>query len=67
MKHTTEELLFAAAVSERVSKMRMARTVHMSKEEGDAFNALPIDPLIEDALREFDAIATFITEFRSRS
>nr|WP_314711576.1 hypothetical protein [uncultured Comamonas sp.] len=67
MKHTTEELLFAAAVCERVLKLRMAKTVNMSKEEAEAFNALPSDPLIEDALREFDAVATFISEFRSRS
>ena len=67
MKHTIDELLFAAAVSERVLKLRMAKTVNMSKEEADAFNAQPVDPLIKEAVREFEEIASFIAEIRSRA
>ena len=66
MKHTTEELLFAAAVRERIGTLRVSKTKNMTDAERAAFNERPANELVEEALQEFDGIATLIAQIRSR-
>lgn len=66
MKHTTEELLFAAAVRERVGALRLAKIKDMTKEERAAFDLQSINPLIEEVMQEFDGFAKVIASIRSR-
>lgn len=65
MAHTTEELLLAAAVRERVSAIRRGRATHMSDEEFAAFMKQPIAPLIKEALIELNQIADDIKRFQA--
>ena len=66
MKHTTEELLFAAAVRERALGLRRAKTKDMTDEELAAFDAEhPLKALIEDVMEELDSIAAVIAQVRS--
>lgn len=67
MTHTTEELLFAAAVRERMGTLRLAKTKNMSAEERADFDAKPKSELIEEVMNEFDWIATVIAKIRSRT
>lgn len=66
MKHTTEELLFAAAVLRRVTELRSAKYLGMTEAEKDAFDAQPINALVEQAMKELNGIATVIAQVRSR-
>lgn len=66
MKHTTEELLFAAAVRERLKTLQLAKTKDMTDEELAAFNSKPVDALIEEVMDEFNRIANVIARIRSR-
>lgn len=66
MKHTTEELLFAAAVRERIGALRLAKTKDMTKEERAAFDLRPANALIEEAMQELNGIAGVIAQIRSR-
>lgn len=67
MKHTTEELLLALAVRERLTSLRMAKIKNMTDEEVKAFDAKPINELIEIVMKEIDGIANVITSHRSRA
>jgi hypothetical protein len=67
MKHTTEELLLALAIHERVAQLRLAKTANMTEEEEAAFKALPVDALIKEAMAEIDSIATVISKIRASS
>lgn len=66
MKHTTEELLFAAAVRERVRTLRTAKTADMTPEQRKEFDAKPANDLVEEVMREFDGIANVIAQIRAR-
>ena len=67
MKHTTEEMLLALAVRERVAKLRDAKTRGMTKEEVQAFDAKPVNDLVEIVMQEIDGMANLISQIRSRS
>ena len=64
MKHTTEELLLAAAVRKRVGEMRLAKTRDMTDEEEQAFRNRPANDLIAEALTELTAFASVIAKLR---
>lgn len=64
MKHSTEELLLAAAVRKRVGEMRIAKTMHMTDEEADAYNAQPANDLIQEAVSELERFAQVIAKLR---
>ena len=57
---STEELLLAAAVRQRVEEMRVTKGKTMSKEEYSAYLEKPVDHLIGDAVRELQGIAMSI-------
>lgn len=67
MKHTTEELLFAAAVRQRVGDMRSARLLHMTDEQATEFRKQPANDLIEEAVRELEGFANIIAKLREES
>lgn len=66
MKHSTEELLLALAVRERIGALRLAKTKGMTPAERQAFDAKPANELIEEALKEINGIATVIAQIRAR-
>lgn len=65
MAHTTEELLLAAAVRERVGAMRIALGKDMNDEEYAAFMKQPVAPLIKEVLIELNQIADVIKRTQS--
>lgn len=67
MKHTLEELLFAAAVRRRVGEMRNARIMNMTDEEAIAYRKEPADGLIAEAVAELEAFAKVIGTLRDKS
>lgn len=67
MKHSLEELLFAAAVRERIGSLRRAKTQHMTPDERAAFDAQPANALIEEVIAELDGIAAVIAKIRQRT
>ncbi len=64
MKHTTEELLLAAAIRERAAEIRNARARSMPAEEVERFKARPANDFIADALDEFSRIAVVVKKLR---
>lgn len=65
MAHTTEELLLAAAVSERATAIRAEICQDMSDAEYEAFKKQPIEPLVRRALEELNQIAGVIKRVQS--
>ena len=64
MKFSTEELLLAAAVRDRVNEMRKNRSMEIPDEELDAFYAKPADDFVKEALAELEGLASFIARHR---
>ncbi|WP_157979212.1 hypothetical protein [Rhodoferax ferrireducens] len=65
MKHTIEELQFAATVREMVRNRQNAKSINMTKEEAAAYRDLPANDLIADVLEELGRLATIISMNRA--
>lgn len=66
MKHSTEELIFAALLRERMRSLRMSKIRNMSDEEAADFDRQPVDALVEEAMEEMQDIANLIKVIRAR-
>jgi hypothetical protein len=66
MKHTTEEMIFAALVRQQVSKRITAKTLNMTDEEAAAFRQRPVNDLIEEVIEELQDIAAVIKKLPDR-
>jgi hypothetical protein len=66
MKHSTEELIFAALLRERIGSLRLSKIGHMSDEETEAFDREPVNALIEEAMKELNGIATLVKKIQER-
>lgn len=62
MKHTIEELQFAATVREIVRGRQISKTKDMTDEEAAAYRELPVNNLIADVLDELGRFATIISK-----
>jgi len=60
MKHSIEELQFAATVRELVRKRQNFLAKDMTPEEAQEFSSKPADDLIADVMRELGGIANVI-------
>jgi len=60
MKFSTEELLLAAAVRDRVSEMRVTQANNLPPEERANFWKQPVNSFIEEAMEELEGIASVI-------
>ena len=65
MKHSTEELLFAAAIRERAASIRTSKTRGMSEQDAEEFMKKPANDLIKEALEEFSRIADVVSKLRA--
>lgn len=66
MKHTTEELIFAALLRQRMQTLRMSKTADMTDDEERAFNEQPANGLVEEAMKELQGIATLVKQIQAR-
>lgn len=66
MKHTTEEMIFAALLRERISSLRLAKISRMSDEEVKTFDGQGANALIEEAMEELNGIAALVKQIRGR-
>lgn len=64
MKHTIEELQFAATVRELVRQRRNGLTMNMTDEARAEVMKQPADDLIKDVLDELGRLATVIAQHR---
>jgi len=67
MKYTTQELLFAAAVKERVLQMQIARAQHMTEAQRRAFMEAPVNDLIAEVVEELESYARVIASVQTKA
>jgi len=67
MTYTTDELLFAAAVNQRINQLRLEKAQNMTDEKFEAWLAQPDywEGLVKTALGEIELTAKAIRELRA--
>lgn len=64
MEHTTEELLLALAVRERMKSLRNAKAKNMTDAEYKQFCSRPDDDLFQEVMEEANTLASMIKRMR---
>lgn len=65
MKHSIEDLMFAAMIRRRVVEIRDAKCHGMTEADAAAYRAQPADAVIAEALEEMERIATVLKKLRA--